>query len=135
MFNPSAASGSHSLSRGGNAVALNMILLSSLQKISETLPERCTTAQLMFFLTAAMHDLADSPCTFTELRDEVGPNVSRSLHTTYRVFLDEQRKRSDYDCRQHGLGWLTREVDPKDGRRKLLRLTEEGREVFLQAFS
>ncbi|MFC6621317.1 hypothetical protein [Novosphingobium panipatense] len=134
-MNGSAVSRGPALGRGGNAIALNAILLSSLQKIAETLPERCTTAQLMFFLTAAMHDLNDSPTTLTELREEVGPHVSRSLHTTYKVFLDGPRKRSDYECTTRGLGWLTAEADPKDGRRKLLRLTEQGRHVFCEAFA
>ncbi len=85
---------------------------------------------MSFFLLAARADLRGRPSTFSEIRDAVGPSVNRSLHTTYKVFLDKPLKRSDYDSNRAGLGWLTREIDPDDNRKKFLRLTQVGKDVL-----
>lgn len=98
--------------------------------LAELSPERTTAAQLSFFLTAAIADLAGKPATFTELRDATGPVIGKSLHTTYQIFLDKERRRSDSVRVSQGVGWLERELDPTDNRRHYLRLTAKGREVI-----
>lgn len=87
-----------------------------------------TLPQAAFFLEAALADLRGCPTTFSELREALGPIIGKSLHTTYKVFLDEGRNRNGK--REPGVGWLTRETDPKDNRRHYLRLTDAGREVL-----
>ena len=99
-----------------------------LSLLSEVSPRNLTGAQQSFFLAAALADLAESPATFTELREVVGSSVNRSLHSTYKVFLNEGRIRDGQ--RQAGIGWLKTEVDPIDNRRKYLRLTPKGRRVI-----
>jgi hypothetical protein len=95
--------------------------------LAEIAPRHLTLAQASFFLAAAMADRAGKPATFTELQEAVGPAINRSLHTTYRVFLNEGRIRNGK--RQDGLGWLRRETDPSDNRRKWIKLTPLGQSV------
>jgi hypothetical protein len=102
----------------------------ALIELAEQAPERTTAAQMAFFVLAGMADAAGKPATFTEIKDAVGPAINRSLHTTYKVFLDRVQRRSDTDVTRAGLGWLTREEDPTDNRRKYLRLTAKGRDVM-----
>lgn len=99
-------------------------------ELAEQAPERTTAAQMAFFLLAGMADAVGKPATFTEIKDAVGPAINRSLHTTYKVFLDRIQRRSDTDVTRQGLGWLTREEDPEDNRKKYLRLTPTGRAVL-----
>lgn len=96
--------------------------------LAELGPDRLTLTQGAFFLLAAMADRTGRPATFSELREAVGDTLNRSLHTTYKVFVDEGRKRDGK--REPGLGWLTRETDDADNRRKYLRLTPKGRRVL-----
>lgn len=100
--------------------------------LAELSPERMTLAQMTFFLSAAIADLAGKPGTFSTLKEAVGPIVNRSLHTTYKAFLDKPMKRSDYESKRQGLGWLTREENPADNREKFLRLTAQGRNVIAE---
>lgn len=99
--------------------------------LGELAPDRLTIAQCSFFLLAGLTDSAGRATTFSELREAIGPQLSRSLHTTYRVFLDEGRNNAQGD-RIDGLGWLTRETDPKDNRRKYLKLTSKGKLVMAE---
>lgn len=96
--------------------------------LAEIAPRQLTLAQAAFFLTAALADRAGRAATFTDLKETLGLEVNRSLHTTYKVFLKEGRKR-DGD-RLDGLGWLVAELDPTDHRRKFLRLTRTGQRVI-----
>jgi hypothetical protein len=102
----------------------------ALIELAEQAPERTTAGQMAFFLLAGMADAAGKPATFTEIKEAVGPAINRSLHTTYKVFLDRVQRRSDTDATRAGLGWLTREEDRADNRRKYLRLTPKGRAVI-----
>lgn len=99
-------------------------------RLAELSPRTLTLGQMTFFLIAAMSDLRGRSTTFTEIRDTVGPVIGNSLHTTYKVFLDERGTRSDQTSAPTRLGWLLREEDPTDNRRKFLRLTNKGREVM-----
>ena len=102
----------------------------ALIELAEQAPERTTAAQMAFFVLAGMADAAGKPATFTEIKDAVGEAINRSLHTTYKVFLDREQRRSDTAAVRQGLGWLTREEDRADNRRKYLRLTPKGRAVL-----
>lgn len=95
--------------------------------LAELAPRHLTLAQCAFFMTAALADRAGKAATFSELREAVGDAVNRSLHTTYKVFLNEGRLRDGE--RAKGLGWLERDTDPSDNRRKYLRLTPLGHSV------
>jgi hypothetical protein len=96
--------------------------------LSEVAPRHLTMAQASFFLTAALADRAGRAATYTDLKETLGPLVSRSLNTTYKIFLKEGRMRDGE--RIEGVGWLTAEVDPLDNRRKFLRLTRTGQRVI-----
>jgi hypothetical protein len=102
----------------------------ALTYLAEQAPERTTSAQMAFFILAGIADAAGKPATFTEIKEEIGPAINKSLHTTYKVSLDREQRRSDTDAVRQGLGWLTREEDPIDNRRKYLRLTSKGRDVL-----
>lgn len=103
-----------------------------LARLTAYATDRLSIAQAVFFIEAARADLAGRPATFTEIRDSAGDAISRSLHTTYKVFLgDEGREKNR---RQQALGWLVRELDHTDNRRKYLRLTAKGREVIKNLF-
>ncbi|MBA4172819.1 MAG: hypothetical protein C0511_09245 [Hyphomicrobium sp.] len=102
---------------------------SGLLALAEVTPERVSAPQLLFFLFAGLADLAGKPATFTEIKEMVGGPISRSLHTTYKVFLSDNDREPG---RQVALGWLMRETDRSDNRRKYLRLTKEGREVMTE---
>lgn len=95
--------------------------------LSELAPRHLTMAQAAFFITAALADRAGRATTYTELKEALGPLASRSLNTTYKIFLKEGRKRDGE--RIEGIGWLVAEVDPTDNRRKFLRLTRTGQRV------
>jgi len=131
MMAKQAAGGDGQSRDGKNPTLLHASALrdfsSGLIALAEAAPERMTFAQGVFFLFAGLADLAGKPATFSELRESVGGPISRSLHTTYKVFLDEtDRQRRG----QQALGWLSRETDPMDNRYKYLRLTKKGREVL-----
>ena len=100
----------------------------TLLALAELAPERMTLAQASFFLLAASADVAGKPTTFTEVRDRAGPQLNRTLHNTYKVYMTEGRLRDGK--REVGLGWLTSDKNPDDNRQKFLRLTERGREVL-----
>ena len=100
--------------------------------LAQRAPDRLTISQLSFFLSAAIADRSGRPATFVEIREELGGTVSKSLHTTYKVFLDGSR-RSEREKRT-GLNWLETETDPNDNRRKFLRLTRKGSRVLNDAF-
>lgn len=100
----------------------------ALVALAELSPERLTLGQAAFFLHAGIADLRGTAATFTDIKDALGDTINRSLHTTYKVLVDESRKRGER--REPGLGWLTRETDPNDNRRKYLRLTQRGRSIL-----
>lgn len=86
-------------------------------------------SQVAFFLHAALADLAGKPTTYSDIKDALGDSINKSLHSTYKVLLDEGRRRGT--TRDPGMGWLTREIDPMDNRKKYLRLTSGGERVLL----
>lgn len=96
--------------------------------LSELSPRHLTMAQASFFLVAALADRAGRAATYTDLKETLGPQVGRSLNTTYKIFLKEGRLRDGE--RMEGLGWLTAELDPTDNRRKFLRLTRTGQRII-----
>lgn len=96
--------------------------------LADMLPERLTSAQAAFFLQAALADLRGNAMTFTQIKEAVGDKLSRSMHTTYKVFIAGGRMRDREN--QTGLNWLTQVVNPMDNRQKFLHLTDEGRDVM-----
>lgn len=106
---------------------------SALIVLAELAPDRMTMSQGVFFLLAAASDLAGKPATFTSIKEAAGPQINRSLHTTYKVLLDGSRRPEN--SRQQGLNWLRREENPADNREKLLRLTSKGRDVIREVLA
>jgi hypothetical protein len=92
--------------------------------IAEMAPERMTLSQAIFFVQAAAADLRGEKPTFTEVRDSLGEEIRRTLHTTYRVILEKSR------VYPKGLGWMKQELNPRDNREKFLKITPRGREVL-----
>lgn len=97
--------------------------------LGEMAPERMTLAQVIFFVMAASADLAGKDPTFSEIREALGDQINRSLHTTYRVLLEPSR------AYPNGLGWLRQEPNPVDTREKFLRLTPSGRLVLKEVLA
>lgn len=92
--------------------------------LGEMAPERMTLSQAIFFIVAASADLAGKQPTFSDVRDALGDEINRTLHTTYRIVLEKSR------VYPKGLGWMTRVTNPNDNREKFLKLTPKGREVM-----
>lgn len=91
--------------------------------LSNHAPNRLSLPQASFFALAAICDRAGRPGYVTELRDALGDRSGRSVQNSYRVFLAPSKKRPN------GLGWLRHSIT-MDGRRKLVRLTPEGRTII-----
>jgi hypothetical protein len=91
--------------------------------LAEDAADRMTMGQVYFFLMAASRDLKGDPTTFTEIRDQFGDKIGKSLHSTYRQLLKPAR------TYPKALGWLDRWEDPMDQRRKYLKLTPKGKRV------
>lgn len=87
--------------------------------------DRLTINQAAFFLLVAAADARGRPLTLTEIMEAHDLELGKSIQNSYKVFL-EPHGRSPKDF---ALGWLTREPDPDDERRKFLRLTPKGEEV------
>jgi hypothetical protein len=93
--------------------------------------DRLTINQAAFFLLAATADARGKPVTLTEIMEMSDGVIGRSIANSYKVLLEPSRK-------DFALGWLVREPDPDDERRKYLRLTPKGRDAAkaaLQAIS
>lgn len=95
---------------------------------AENVPDRLSVGQLVFFLHAAEADAQGAPQSFTELQKVMGPRANKTLHTTYKIFLDANRRSDAANVR--GLNWLYQETDATDNRRKFLRLTPDGLAVY-----
>lgn len=92
--------------------------------LAEMAPDRMTMSQGIFFLVAAAADLAGKRPTYSDVREALGDDINRTLHTTYRIVLEPSR------VYPKGLGWMTRETNPADNREKFLSLTPKGRKVI-----
>lgn len=120
---PSPGSRSDLLRYVGDLERLSAAMLA----LGEQAPERMTVSQLIFFVSAAASDLQGGMPTYTDIKQEVGPTLNKSLHTTYKLFLEPNKQFPG------GLGWLAAEVDPRDNRQRILRLTAKGREAVMAA--
>lgn len=85
--------------------------------------DRLTINQGAFFIIAGAADLRGGPMTLAEIMERGDGILTQSLKNSYRVLLEPSKH---YTA---GLGWLTREPDPEDERKKYLRLTPKGRNV------
>ena len=99
-------------------------LAKAMTTIAELAPERMTLSQAIFFVQAAADELKGEQPTYSSVREKIGDNINRSLHTTYRVLLGKSR------LYPKGLSWLKAEVNPDDNREKFLQVTPKGREVL-----
>lgn len=97
--------------------------------LAEAGNDRLTINQAAFFLIAAAADARGRPMTMTEIMEGADGIINPSVANTYKVLLEPNRK----DYKAIGLGWLRREVDEDDERRKYLRLTEKGQSVVKAA--
>lgn len=87
--------------------------------------DRLTINQAAFFLLAAAADARGVPMTLTEIMEGASDILNKSVANTYKVLLEPGNK----DYRGIALGWLRREADPDDERKKYLRLTRKGADV------
>jgi hypothetical protein len=87
--------------------------------------ERLTINQAAFFLMVATAEARGSPLTLQEILDSTEGVIGRSIQNSYKVLLEPRGR----DPKEYALGWVSREADPDDERRKFLRLTQKGREV------
>lgn len=89
-------------------------------------PDRMTLSQAIFFMVAATADLNGGEVTFSSVKEAIGKDLSKSLHTTYKIFLEPGRQFPK------ALHWLQSETNPNDNRVKFLKLTDKGRAVLKQ---
>lgn len=99
-------------------------LSAAMMVMAEMAPDRMSASQMIFFLAAASADLAGKQPTYSEVREALGDDINRTLHTTYRVVLEPSR------IYPKALGWLSRTQNPNDNREYFLKLTPRGREVL-----
>lgn len=92
--------------------------------LAELAPERMTLSQAIFFILTGTAELSGQQPTYSSIKEEVGEQLNRSLHTTYRILMEPSR------AFPKGLGWLTSDLNPNDNREKFLKLTPKGRSVF-----
>lgn len=100
----------------------------ALGALAELLPERTSLSQILFFLHAARADMLGKPKRFSDIKEDLGDRINRSLHTTYKLFLSDGNLREG--ARQPGLGWLYTEANPQDLREKFIRLTPAGKKLL-----
>lgn len=93
--------------------------------LAEAGNDRLTINQAAFFMLAAASDLRGVPLTLTEIMEKGEGVLTKSLKTTYKVLLPPT-----HGYQTSSVGWLDREPDPDDERRKYLRLTDKGRQVI-----
>lgn len=91
--------------------------------------DRLTINQAAFFLIAAAADARGRPMTVSEIMEGAEGILNPSLQNTYKVLLEPNRR----DYKDIGLGWLEREPDPDDERRRYLRVTDKGWNVVRAA--
>lgn len=101
-------------------------LSAAMMVMAEMAPERMSVSQMIFFLAAGAADIAGKRPTYSEVREALGEDINRTLHTTYRVVLKPSR------VYPKALGWLDREQNPADNREWFLKLTPKGREVIME---
>lgn len=87
--------------------------------------DRLTINQAAFFFLVAAADARGRPLTLTDIMEANDLALGKSIQNSYKVFLEPHGR----NPKDFALGWLTREPDPDDERRKFLRLTEKGKEV------
>lgn len=92
--------------------------------LAEMAPERMTMSQALFFMLTASAELAGKQPTYSDVKEAIGDQLNRSLHTTYRILLEPSR------AFPKGLGWLRAETNPADNRVKFLKLTDAGLNVM-----
>lgn len=93
--------------------------------LAEAGHDRLTINQAAFFLLVAAADARGAPLTLQEILDTTDGIIGRSIQNSYKVLLEPY----GWKPKDYALGWITREADPRDERRKYLRLTQKGREV------
>jgi len=91
--------------------------------LAEDAEDRMSLGQVFFFLMASSRSLKGDPTTYSQIREEFGDKINKSLHSTYRQLLKPSR------THPKALGWLDRLEDPMDQRRKLLMLTPKGKRI------
>lgn len=87
--------------------------------------DRLTINQAAFFFLVAAADARGRPLTLTEIMEDNDLALGKSIQNSYKVLLEPHGR----NPKDFALGWLTREPDPDDERRKFLRLTDKGREI------
>lgn len=92
--------------------------------LAELAPERMTLSQAIFFVMTGTAELSGQRPTYSDIKEAVGEQLNRSLHSTYRILMEPSRNFPK------GLGWLTSELNPADNRQKFLSMTPKGRSVF-----
>lgn len=100
-------------------------LSAALLYLAEAGHDRLTINQAAFFLLVAAADARGRPTTLTEVLEGTDGILGKSIVNSYKVLLEPHGAHP----KDFALGWLSREPDPDDERRKYLRLTEKGKSV------
>lgn len=99
-------------------------LLRVMAVLADETPVRLSSAQIAFFLAAANAQALGDPATSGEIGDMLGKKVAQTVRSTYLRLCEPTEGFPD------AVGWLVRDVDPNDGRRRLLTLSEKGIDVI-----
>src|SRR5690348_14116229 len=94
--------------------------------LAEAGNDRLTINQTAFFLLVVAADARGHALTLREIMEATDGVIGKSVQNTYKVLLEAEGR---HPKTASSLGWLTRETDPDDERRKYLKLTRKGRAV------
>lgn len=100
-------------------------LSAALLYLAEAGHDRLTINQAAFFLLVAAADARGRPLTLTEILEGAEDVLGKSIANSYKSLL-EPHGRTPHSF---ALGWVYREPDLDDERRKYLRLTPKGKDV------
>jgi hypothetical protein len=101
-------------------------LSAALFYLAEAGNDRLTINQAAFFLIVAAAEARGVPVTLKEVMEATDGVLGQSIKNTYKVMLEAEGRQPKTNS---ALGWLKRELDLDDERRKYLRLTPKGRSV------
>lgn len=106
-------------------------LFQALAVVVPQMETRTTVRQLFAFLAIAKAEAAGDSILLTDIQLIKDPAtgqsiVGQSIRQTIAMLLAPSEREP------RGLGWVAQETDPKDRRRKFLRLTQKGHAVAVE---
>jgi hypothetical protein len=114
----------------GNKLHALRSVSAALKVFAENGYDRMTLPQALFFCAVVEAHLLGQRVTFSEIKDQLGEAINKSLHSTYKTMLVPRGRSND-----NGMGWIDAQPNPDDLRERFLILTDKGRALALDIIS